>query len=1106
LKFKKCAAIFFLFFSQLYGQPIKSKFTHFTEKEGLPSNNITCIMQDHLGYIWIGTANGVTKYDGYEFENFTIAPNDTNFLQLPLTFSLYEDSKGYIWIGSVGGVTKYDRNKKTFKLYSISKFSQKYERTLLIYNMQETNDGNIICSAYDFHFLNIKNGLFLIDTKSNEIKEINISNDDSTNSLLQLSLLENNKFIISGVKGIAEYDYNKNLINWYPFKKQIGVIAFLQDDNKNLWLGAYNNGLIHYNIHDSTYTTFPAFNKIISDENPLIISKIIYDQKKNLLLTTNKGLMHFNVLTKEISVNEANPQNPSALHSFDLRDILLDNSGSIWIASNGEGVSKYDFVKNNFQAYTAKVDDKNSIPPGWVSAFYEYNKNETWLKSAPGSIVKFNPEAETFKVMPLPKEFELFHALKTSKEKILFAGSNGFYVVDPIKWQFERLKLPINLKDNVVFTAIELDDKTIWFGTHTGLYIYNELSGAITDINFKTLGIGDVASNQVNILIKDKKQKIWIGTSNGLFKYNAETKLFSRIGFSKDISKSLTSQDINSLYVDNENNLWIGTWLGGLNRYDQKSGTFNAYAQKDGLPSHSVQGILGDEENNALWLSTFDGISRFDLKKKTFSNFGVDDGIHSNQFADASALKTSNGLFIFGGSNGITVFNPNEIQNNLIPPKVSITDFKLFNESIQPGENSPLELPIYETKKLTLNYDQNDIELNYFASSYIDPQKNQYAYKLENYEDDWRYVENQRSAIYPNLPPGDYVFHLKASNNNEVWNEEGVSLIIRILPPWWQTWWAYTIYFLGFFGILGGARRFELERRKEKENKRLLQLENDRKTKEIEQAREIEKAYTELKSTQAQLIHSEKMASLGELTAGIAHEIKNPLNFVNNFSEISKELLDEMRIELLNNNNKEAVSIAENLKQNLDKINQHGKRADSIVKGMLLHSRGTSGEKALTDINDLLEQDVNLAYHGMRAQDKDFNIKIEKDFNEALEKINVIPQDISRVFLNIINNACYAAYDKKKKIGDNNFFPTLKVSTKNLKENVKIKIGDNGNGIPSNILDKIFQPFFTTKPTGEGTGLGLSLSYDIVTKVHGGDLRVKTKEGEGTEFIIQLPK
>jgi signal transduction histidine kinase len=276
--------------------------------------------------------------------------------------------------------------------------------------------------------------------------------------------------------------------------------------------------------------------------------------------------------------------------------------------------------------------------------------------------------------------------------------------------------------------------------------------------------------------------------------------------------------------------------------------------------------------------------------------------------------------------------------------------------------------------------------------------------------------------------------------------------------------------------------------------------------KNIEEAKnKIEVTLNELKSTQAQLIHSEKLASLGELTAGIAHEIKNPLNFVNNFSEVSRELLDEMKEELQNKNNEEVIELIEDLKQNLERINQHGKRADSIVKGMLLHSRGTSGEKMLTDINNLLDEYVNIAYHGMRAQNQEFNITMEKDYDDTLEKINVVPQDISRVFMNIISNACYAAFDKKKTSGDD-FDPVLKVSTKNLDGKIEIRIGDNGNGIPADILDKIFQPFFTTKPTGEGTGLGLSLSYDIITKVHGGQLKVETKADQSAEFIVTLPK
>jgi len=271
----------------------------------------------------------------------------------------------------------------------------------------------------------------------------------------------------------------------------------------------------------------------------------------------------------------------------------------------------------------------------------------------------------------------------------------------------------------------------------------------------------------------------------------------------------------------------------------------------------------------------------------------------------------------------------------------------------------------------------------------------------------------------------------------------------------------------------------------------------------LEKAKQsVETTLSELKATQNQLVQSEKMASLGELTAGIAHEIQNPLNFVNNFSEVSVELIEEMHEELEKGDLEEAIAISEDVKQNLEKINHHGKRADGIVKGMLQHSRSSSGVKEPTDINALTDEYLRLAYHGLRAKDKSFNATMDTDFDENLEKINIIPQDIGRVILNLITNAFYAVTERKKQEQDK-YEPKVLVSTKKDKNQITLSVKDNGDGIPQKVLDKIFQPFFTTKPTGQGTGLGLSLSYDIV-KAHGGELKVETKEGQGTEFIITI--
>jgi signal transduction histidine kinase len=297
----------------------------------------------------------------------------------------------------------------------------------------------------------------------------------------------------------------------------------------------------------------------------------------------------------------------------------------------------------------------------------------------------------------------------------------------------------------------------------------------------------------------------------------------------------------------------------------------------------------------------------------------------------------------------------------------------------------------------------------------------------------------------------------------------------------------------------------------EREKQQILSAQNElleqqvvaRTAEVVHQKEELQSTLSDLKSTQSQLIQSEKMASLGELTAGIAHEIQNPLNFVNNFSDVNKELLMELKEEANKGNIDEVNAIADDIIGNEEKINHHGKRADAIVKGMLQHSRSSSATKEPTDINKLADEYLRLAYHGLRAKDNAFNAILKTDFDATIGNINIIPQDIGRVILNLITNAFYAV-DEKKKSGVGNYEPTVTVSTKKSGNKVLIGAADNGNGIPQKILDKIFQPFFTTKPTGQGTGLGLSLSYDIV-KAHGGELKVETKEGEGSEFIIQLP-
>jgi signal transduction histidine kinase len=383
-----------------------------------------------------------------------------------------------------------------------------------------------------------------------------------------------------------------------------------------------------------------------------------------------------------------------------------------------------------------------------------------------------------------------------------------------------------------------------------------------------------------------------------------------------------------------------------------------------------------------------------------------------------------------------------------------------------------------------------------------------YQYILEGYDKEWSPVTEKSSATFGNIAEGSYTFKLRAMSPEGVWSEP-IEYNFKVLPPWWRTAWAYLSYMLIFSAAIYTFIQWRVKNLKQE--KINLEEKVSHRTRQLEQkSGELQQSLESLKATQAQLVQSEKMASLGELTAGIAHEIQNPLNFVNNFSEVSKELIAEMKDEIEKIGNTDLKHLASDIENNLDKINHHGKRADAIVKGMLQHSRTSAGQKEPTNINALTDEYLRLAFQGMRAKDKNFNTTLETDFDETLSadkagigKVNIIPQDIGRVLLNLYNNAFYAVAEKQK-LSNEAYQPTVSVRTKKVNGEVEISVADNGNGIPEKVLDKVFQPFFTTKPTGQGTGLGLSLSYDII-KAHQGKISIRNTPGSGAEFIILLP-
>ena len=603
-----------------------------------------------------------------------------------------------------------------------------------------------------------------------------------------------------------------------------------------------------------------------------------------------------------------------------------------------------------------------------------------------------------------------------------------------------------------------------------------------------------ISSNEISFIAEDGKQRLWIGTDGGLNLYDYDQNIFT-------VFRSTILSSTNFFTTDKNGEPWFGTYSsGGLVSVNVEKGIITAFDESKGLLQNDLvfgqNGRIVKDEFGRFWLPTQRGLSVFDPETKSFVSYYEKDGFQPYDRRYVT-IATSNGAIWIGGSHGLNHILPARLlEKDTTLPSIVITQVTINDSLYSKPDGAIFKQSVAYTNAIKLKYWQKDLSFDFVALHYLRSEDNQYSWKLENYDKNWSAPSKERKASYTNLPSGKYVFRVKASNADGVWNEEGISFTIRILPPWWQTWWAYWIYLIILIVIGWRIHKFQ--------KARTIRIERDKtRDRELIQAKEIEKAYTELKATQSQLIQSEKMASLGELTAGIAHEIQNPLNFVNNFSEVNQELLEEMKEEIEKRNLDEVKLLVKDVIDNEQKINHHGKRADAIVKGMLQHSRSSNGVKEPTDINALADEYLRLSYHGLRAKDKSFNAVFKLQADEDLPKVDVVPQDIGRVLLNLINNAFYAVSEKTK-AGIKGYNPEVIVLTTRLRDTIEIRVKDNGSGIPDSVKEKIFQPFFTTKPTGQGTGLGLSLSYDIV-KAHGGELKVESTVGEGSEFIIELP-
>ena len=779
----------------LKSQEERIHFDRITIKDGLSQSSVNCIFQDSQGFIWIGTQDGLNKFNGYSFEIFRNDPYDSTSLVDNYIRTIIQDDAGIMWIGTDNGLCIYNPSIDRFTSIGIAK--------------NEIGNKSVFCLAESPGSLiwigTEHNGLFVYNKKEKRFRHFTSKNTRELKSDQIRSLIIDS----SGLLWIGTWNGGVTTFGKNGFSRPFPDVCkntwtITEDDEGEIWIGT-NNGLVIYNKNNNSLQNY--YNNEY-DRNTIgnnIVKAIFQDNKGVFWIGTDKGLD--NPIIKNEGLIFRHYRHNDYLNTSLVNDLVQciyeDLGGTIWIGTNS-GLSKFDPAKQGFQHYQHIPNDEQSISDNNVWSILEDN-NKLLVGTREGlDIIELTSNnythigalSQSSVLQANPSVLSLF---QDSKNRIWTGTSDGLFMTDQItKKMLADDFIQVNYNDryfnhsieNRIYTIFEDNKHRIWVGTKNGL------SCIYPDNTFRFLTHSDsilssLSNNTVRAILQDKKGRLWVGTEKGLNMaiYTEDSLIGFKHYYYKYGKKNCLSNDMVLTICETEDGiLWIGTYGGGLCRFDPDKESFNQYTQKDGLPNNVIYGVLADKNNN-LWMSTNKGLCFYNIRGNVFKHYEEDDGLQSNEFNTGAFYKNKKGSMYFGGINGFNVFDPLAIQINPFPPKMVITDLKVYNKSMPLLNATGLQKEISSLKEITLLHEQDHFELEYAALHYLSPQRNQYKFKMVGFDENWIEAGTRRVASYTNLDPGDYVFLVKGCNSDGIWSEEVASLKIIIKPPYWSTWW-----------------------------------------------------------------------------------------------------------------------------------------------------------------------------------------------------------------------------------------------------------------------------------------------------------------------------